>query len=100
MHKNIYQYTKTFPKSDKYNLGNELKIINIQIIELLIEAETVKKDWKSPLLEKASVKVNILKILIRLANDIKILDQKKHLKLQEQLQEIGRMLGGWIKSIK
>ena len=100
LYKTIYQLIKTFPKSDKYNLGHELKILNLQLIELLIEAESAKKDWKAPLVEKASAKLGLLKIFIRLAFDLKIIDQSKYIKLQEQLQEIGRMLGGWIKSLK
>jgi len=41
-----------------------------------------------------------LKILIRLAEDIKALPTKKYLYLEELLQEIGKMLGGWIRSIR
>jgi len=100
LYKSIYQIVKTFPKGDKYNLGNELKNLNLQIIELLIEAESAKKDWKVPLVEKTSAKLGLLKIFIRLASDLKIIDQKKYLNIQEQLQEIGRMLGGWLKSLK
>jgi len=100
LYKVIYQLVKKFPKGDKYNLGNELKSLNLQIIELLIEAESAKKDWKAPLVEKASAKLGLLKIFIRLTSDLKIIDQAKYIKLQEQLQEIGRMLGGWLKSLK
>ena len=39
-------------------------------------------------------------MLIRLSNEIRVLDNKKYLILQEKLQEIGRMIGGWMKSIK
>ncbi len=67
-------------------------------MELLIDAETAKRDWKSPLLQKASRKTDLLKLLLRLANEIKILDDKKYLSLTEKLQEIGRMLGGWLKT--
>jgi len=38
--------------------------------------------------------------MIRLANEINCLDNKKYLVLQEKLQEIGRMLGGWMRSIR
>ena len=64
-----------------------------------MEAETAKKDWKKSFLEKASVKLGLLKILIRLSNDIKILDNKKYLELEEKIIEIGRMIGGWIKAV-
>ena len=33
-----------------------------------------------------------------MAYDLQALDQKKYLVLQERLQELGKMLRGWIKS--
>jgi len=31
---------------------------------------------------------------------IKSLDDKKYIKLSEKLNEVGKMLGGWIRSVK
>lgn len=42
----------------------------------------------------------MLRIFIRLASDTKTIDKKLYLSLQEQIDEIGRMLGGWLKSLK
>jgi hypothetical protein len=36
----------------------------------------------------------------KLSSDAKASSQKKYIALQEALDEIGRMLGGWIKSVK
>lgn len=55
---------------------------------------------KIPILEEIDVKLQILKTLVRICFDVKALDQKKYLALQTALQEIGKMLGGWMKSIK
>jgi len=99
IYKNLHQFTKTFPKSDKYSLGEKLKNLNLELLELLIEAEVAKRDWKAPILEKAGRKNDLLKLLLRLTNEIKILDDKKYLSLMEKLQEIGRMLGGWLKTL-
>jgi len=93
----LYQVLKTFPKGDKYNLGNEIKLNSINLLELFLEAESTPKEWKMPLLNKANVKLSMLKLFIRLANDLGIIDQKTMINIQEQLQEVGRMLGGWIK---
>jgi len=41
--------------------------------------------------------LDLLKILIRAAKDVQALPENKYLSLQTQIQEIGRMLGGWIK---
>ncbi|NQT50231.1 diversity-generating retroelement protein Avd [Candidatus Kuenenbacteria bacterium] len=100
LYKDVYQAVKLFPKGDKHNLGNEIKNYSLQLLELLFKAERAKKDWKLPHLENADTKLSLLKLLFRLAYDLKIIDQRKSINLQEQLQEIGRMLGGWIKSVK
>lgn len=55
---------------------------------------------KIPYLEKSIVYSDLLKILIRLAKDVQALDNKKYIELEQALQEIGRMLGGWKRSVK
>jgi|GEM_PF-3414003 len=56
--------------------------------------------WVNGQLDNASVKLNLLRVLIRLSHDTKTLDGKKYTTIQQQIDEIGRMLGGWIKSVK
>lgn len=55
---------------------------------------------KQTALQQISTKLDLLKILLRLSKDSQALTDKKYLELQAILQEIGRMLGGWIKSTK
>jgi hypothetical protein len=55
---------------------------------------------KLTLLERADSKLETLKILLRLARDTQSLDGKKYIHLESYLQEIGKMLGGWIKHAK
>ena len=100
LYKIFNESSKGFPKSDKYCLGEKIKAMILDILDLLMEAETAKKDWKQPILEKVARKLRLLKLLIRLTNEIKILDDKKYLNLTERELEIGRMLGGWIKSLR
>lgn len=57
------------------------------------------RERKLPSIEQAIVSVDLLKILLRLAKDVGALDTKKYMQLQELLQEIGRMLGGWKKTL-
>lgn len=99
-YKLLYQYLKLFPKRDRYTLGQKLDALTLTIFELVIMAGTTPQDRKLPYLEKAIVSLDFLKILLRLAKDIQALDNKKYLQLEQSLQEIGRMLGGWKRSIK
>jgi len=52
------------------------------------------------ILQRISIKLDLLKILLRLAKDSQSMNEKNYLDLQTILQEIGKMLGGWIKSTK
>ncbi len=45
-----------------------------------------------------SIKIDMLKVLLRLAKDCKSIRDKDYIALQLTLQEIGKMLGGWIRA--
>ena len=81
-------------------MGRKIENLILDSLELIFSAATAETEEKRKLLKKASLNVDLLKILIRLCKEVKVLDDKKYLKLQEELQEIGKMTGGWLKSIK
>jgi four helix bundle protein len=98
LYKSYYAYAELFPKKDKYAIGASCERMIISVIELLIEASYTPKEQKRAILQQANNKFEILKIFIRLLKELHILDQKKYLTLQSSLQEIGKMLGGWMKA--
>lgn len=53
---------------------------------------------KLKLLQKVSIKLDTVKILVRLSKDSKAITDKKYFQMELNLSEIGKMLGGWIKS--
>ncbi len=91
-----------FPKSEKYTLGQTTESSILKMLEeiLLAGGSNIGSSPKKEKLILASNKLDLIKILIRLAYDIKAIDQKGYITLEEMLQEIGKMLGGWIRSIK
>lgn len=97
-YKLFYSYLVNFPKKDKYTLGQRCENTLLDFLEAITVAGGLSKIEKVPILQKASTKLDLTKILIRLCKDLKILDNKKYLELESSLQEIGKMLGGWIKS--
>ena len=92
-------YLLLFPKPQRYTIGQKLDSLALEIFELVIRAGYLPKNLKSPFIERAIALLALLKILARLSYETKALDLKKYLRLQESLQEIGRMLGGWKKSL-
>lgn len=94
----FYTLRTTIPKQDKYTIWQKSEGLLVEILEGILSASYKPKFEKTPILEKISLKLNILKMLIRLMKDVGAIDNKKYITLQEPLDEIGRMLGGWIRS--
>ena len=85
------------PKSDRYTLWQNCENTTLIILKALIETRHISKDRQLQSLTTMSQNLDLLKVLIRLAKDIQILDSKQYLIMQEHLHEIGKMIGGWIK---
>lgn len=89
-----------FPKPHRYTLGQRLDNLTIELFELLSSANGRKLSDKIVLLERASVKTDTLKLLLRLAKDTQALKNNAYIDLETDLSEIGKMLGGWLKHTK
>ena len=89
-----------FPKHERYSLGEKLERTILETMEYIVFGNAQSKNFKDGFIIKANAKVELLKILYRLAFNINAIDAKGYLRAQENLQEIGKMLGGWIKYLK
>ncbi|MBP9864134.1 four helix bundle protein [Patescibacteria group bacterium] len=99
LYKAIHVTIKKYPKGDRYSLGEKTQIQVLDLIEAITKAGHAKKEWKVPQIEQAIIKLELIKVLIRLGYDTHCLNEKQSLNIQEKIQEIGRMLGGWKRSI-
>ena len=70
------------------------------MLELLFLAQRKSLPSRVLLLERVDAQVQLLKLLIRVMHDTRAIDQKKYLRLEGRLQEIGKELGGWIKKLR
>ena len=93
-----YVALRHIPKSERFTLGAELRGAIWRGLRLIVRANAVRN--KMPLLYDLDVEIKILLALIRTAHRLKILPLKKYEILSEMLTELGKMLGGWIKSCK
>ena len=85
-----------YPKSEKYALGTDIKRCMDMILELIITAQ--KKYFKKTTLQALDVEIMKLRAYIRLSHRLKFLPMKKYEVWSGMVVEIGKMLGGWIKS--
>lgn len=89
-----------FPKYSKHTLGAKIDFLFLETIEFIVKANYANKIEKIICLRRASVKLDLIKFFLQIAWEVKSLDSKKYVSLSEKMNEIGKMLGGWIKSLK
>lgn len=89
---------KYFPKQEKYTLGQKIETTILESLELIVSATFLPKNQKFTIIRKASDKTDLLKYLIRLAYETKSINAKKYIILEGKIIEIGKIIGGWMKS--
>jgi four helix bundle protein len=87
-----------FPKSEKFALAADIKRCMHLVLERVIEG--AKKYYKKTTLQELDVEITKLKAYIRLSYNLGFLPPKKYEIWAEKVVEIGRMTGGWIKSVQ
>ncbi|MEA1929714.1 MAG: diversity-generating retroelement protein Avd [Patescibacteria group bacterium] len=100
LYKTVHHIRASVPKQDRHTLWQRCEDTSLDIIEGILQATSMPRTEKVPVLNKVSIKLNLLRIFARLSHDTKSIDVMKYTSLQEIMDEIGRMLGGWIKSSK
>lgn len=92
-----YPALAQYPKGEKFALVADIKRCMDVILERIIEAN--KKYYKKTTLQDLDVEVEKLKAYIRLSYNLGFLPSKKYEMWSGLVVEIGRMVGGWIKSV-
>lgn len=82
------------PISARFTLAQRLENSALAVMEGIIEANGGEKNA----LKKASLELDKVRIFTRLAKDLRFIDMKKYENAAVQMDEIGKMLGGWLKS--
>lgn len=73
----------------------------IALMEHLIMAKHAPKNLKTGYLLKATASLEIVRLMLRLMLELKAVKNEANLfKLQSVLEEIGKMLGGWLRSLE
>jgi len=89
-----------FPKANRFTLGSKIDDVFLNAIEYCFLASYASIEEKPILLNRAISRVDLIKLLLQLAWNIRAIDTKKYTALSEALAEVGRMLGGWRKNVE
>jgi hypothetical protein len=85
-----------FPKNVRFNMADRLTNISLDIIELIVEA--IYSRSRLPILRKTNLGIEKIRSLLQICMDKKYLSLAQYEHLAREINEAGKMVGGWIKS--
>ena len=92
-----HSYLPNIPKDARYSLGVKIDALFIEATEPLFVATYLSREEKLPYLRKAAAELDLVKFFLQALWEIRALDNRKYAALSEELDEIGRMIGGWMR---
>lgn len=92
-----YVALRQYPKSERHTLAAETKRSMYELLRLIIRAN--KRYYKKTTLQDIDIELDNLRYLLRLANNLGFLPFKKYENWSRGVNEIGKMLGGWLKAM-
>ena len=100
LYKSFYVSRLLIPKQDRYTIWQRSENLILDLLEGILLASQAQRARKFEVLENTSVKLNLLRVFVRLMKETKAIEARKYVAFEVLIDEIGRMLGGWIKSVK
>ena len=87
--------TEKFPKRVRFTFSNRMDNLALDIVEDLVEARYTHR--KADRLKGVNLKLERLRVLLRISHELGFLPHKSYEFAMRSLNDVGRMLGGWIK---
>lgn len=92
----VIPVTVKFPRQQRFVLADTIQTTALLLQEQFIEASYAQNPI--PLLRKSDITLTKLRTYLRLCQDLKLLSFKQYEHGSQMVNEIGRLLGGWINS--
>ena len=91
-----YGYYQILPKAHRHSLGQRADTLFIELMEAVATASFLSPQEKSPYVRLAARKTDTLRVLLMVLWETKSLDDKQYIAISLKMEEIGKMLGGWV----
>lgn len=87
--------TERFPKKIRFTFTERLNNLALDVVEDLIEARYTRQ--KAPLLQRANLRLEKMRVLLRIAQQQHYLDYRRYEYAMNAINSVGKMLGGWLR---
>jgi hypothetical protein len=101
VYKEVVEINNHLEKRWRYSLGHSLEESILGLLESLIMAKHAPKSIKVSYLLKSMGHLEVSRLKLRLFLELKVVENDTNLfKIQAYNEEIGKMLGGWMRSLE
>ncbi len=91
---------RDFPKVERFGIGQKIEQSFLDVLEFTFASVYLAAETKILMLSKTIAKLDNLKFFVQLAWESKLIPTDKYSVISGNLEEIGRMLGGWRKGLQ
>lgn len=93
-----YGALRQFPKAERHVLSQEIRNTMWGLLRLIIICN--RRYHKKTTMQDLDAELDLLRSQVRMAKELGYLPFKKYEVWSRQLDEIGRMVGGWLRSLQ
>jgi len=90
---------RNLPKCERFGLGQKVDLLFIDLLDLMQKASFSPIETKVLLLGDSLSKVDSLRFFIQFCWELKLIPSKQFTLIGQEIEEIGRMIGGWRKGL-
>lgn len=96
----LYLIVPHIPKTARYAIGNRIENKFLDLLEISYTTYFSSKDNKVEKISECIFTLDIIKFLISIAWEAKLISHGQYGEIAMKLDEVGKMLGGWKKSLE
>lgn len=89
----VYQLVDEFKRNHRFTLGEQLKMISHNILDIIIQANAAQE--KAECLSRLSDELDRLRLYIKLVIDLAAGSRAKIVAVNVRMNDVGRQIGGW-----
>lgn len=89
--------TNRFPKNYRVTLGDRVDGVLLDMLTIVQRLPYVED--RRLALNELNMELNVLRVLVRLCVDLKCLEVRQYEYAAEQMEDIGKQVGGWLRSL-
>lgn len=93
-----YSAVAQFPRAERHVLSQEIRTTMWRLLRLIIQCN--RRYFKKTTMQDVDTELDLLRSQVRIATELGYLPFKRYEVWSRMLDEIGRMIGGWFKSLK